>query len=92
MRGIPPPPRGGNHRERKKLSGREKSAGGIPYWRGEIIAIVIVIITGFIGIIINTILTNNIVIPTAPLRSAVASRVILVVVLCDHFFGVDCPV
>jgi hypothetical protein len=39
------------HRERK-LSGRQKSAGEIPSRRGEIVAIVIVIELGFIGIII----------------------------------------
>jgi hypothetical protein len=39
------------HRERK-LSDRQKSAGEIPSWRGEIIAIVTIIKLGFIGIII----------------------------------------
>ena len=38
--------------EREKLSGREKSTGGIPSRRGKIVAIVIVIELGFIGIII----------------------------------------
>jgi hypothetical protein len=41
------------HRERK-LSGRQKSAREIPSWRGEIIAIIITIELGFIGIIIIT--------------------------------------
>jgi hypothetical protein len=39
------------HRERK-LSGRQKSAEEIPSQRGEIVAIVISIELGFIGIII----------------------------------------
>jgi hypothetical protein len=39
------------HTERK-LSGRQKSAGEIPSRRGEIVAIVIAIVLGFIGIII----------------------------------------
>ena len=78
--------------QREKLSGRKKSAGEIPSRRGEIITIIIVIITGFIGIIINTILTDSTIISKAPLCSVVASRVILVVVHWDHFFGVDCPV
>jgi hypothetical protein len=36
----------------KKLSGRQKSTEEIPFWRGEIVAIVIAIELGFIGIII----------------------------------------
>ena len=91
-RNIPPPPRGRKPQREKKLSGREKSAGEIPSRRGEIVAIVIVIVTGFIGIIINIILANSTISSTAPLRSAVASRVILVVVHWDHFSGVDCLV
>jgi hypothetical protein len=38
--------------EREKLSGRHKSAGEIPFRRGEIIAIIITIAPDFIGIII----------------------------------------
>jgi hypothetical protein len=38
--------------EREKLSGRQKSAGEIPSWRGEIVTIVITIALDFIGIII----------------------------------------
>ena len=78
--------------ERENLSDREKSAGEIPSRRAEIVAIVIAITTGFIGIIINIILTDNTIISTAPLRSAVTSRVILVVFHWDHFSGVDCLV
>ena len=78
--------------EREKLSGREKSVGEIPSPRGEIVAIIIVIATGFIGIIIHTILTDSTIISTAPLCSDVTSRVILVVVHWDHFSGVDCLV
>ena len=89
-RNISPPPRGAETTEREKLSGREKSGGEIPSRRGEIV--VIVIITGFIGIIINTIHTDSTIIITAALCSAIASRVILVVVRWDHFSGVDCPV
>jgi hypothetical protein len=51
-----PPLRGGKHREREKLSGREKSTGEIPSRRGKIIAIVIIIALYFIGIIIITII------------------------------------
>ena len=75
-RNISPPPRGAKTTEREKLSDREKFAGKIPSRRGEIVAIVIA--TGFVGIIINIILTDSTIIPTAPLCSAVASRVILV--------------
>jgi hypothetical protein len=47
------------HRERK-LSDRQKSTGEIPSRRGEIIAIVIAIELGFIGIIIIiTIITST---------------------------------
>jgi hypothetical protein len=45
-----------NTHTQRKLSGRQKSIGEIPSWRGEIIAIVTVIELGFIGIII--IITN----------------------------------
>jgi hypothetical protein len=47
------------HRE-KKLSGRRKSAREIPSQRGEIVAVVITIELGFIGIIIFiTIITST---------------------------------
>jgi hypothetical protein len=47
------------HKE-KKLFGRQKSVGEIPSWRGEIIAIVIAVELGFIGIIIFiTIITST---------------------------------
>ena len=78
--------------DREKLSSTEKSVGGIPSRRGEIVAIIIVIDTGFIGIIINIILTDSTIIPIAPLHFAVASRVIRVVVHWYHFSGVDCLV
>jgi hypothetical protein len=57
------------HKERK-LSGRQKSAREIPSRRGEIVAIVIAIEQGFIGIIIFiTIITSTfITIITAPSR------------------------
>jgi hypothetical protein len=42
--------------EREKLSGRQKSAREIPSQRGEIVAIVIIIVLDFIGIIITIIL------------------------------------
>jgi hypothetical protein len=46
----------------KKLSDRQKSVGEIPSGRGEIIAIVITIELGFIGIIISiTIITSTII-------------------------------
>jgi hypothetical protein len=38
--------------EREKLSDRQKSTGEIPSQRGEIVAIVIIIVLDFIGIII----------------------------------------
>jgi hypothetical protein len=53
------------HTERK-LSGRQKSAGEIPSWRGEIIATITIIELGFIGIIIIT-STFITVITTVPL-------------------------
>jgi hypothetical protein len=44
----------------KKLSGRQKSAGEIPSRRGEIVAIIITIELGFIGINISfTIITST---------------------------------
>jgi hypothetical protein len=43
--------------KREKLSSREKSAGEIPFRRGEIVAIIITIALDFIGIII--IITNT---------------------------------
>jgi hypothetical protein len=46
------------HRERK-LSGRQKSIEEIPSRRGEIVAIVIAIELGFIGIIITIIITST---------------------------------
>jgi hypothetical protein len=55
------------HRERK-LSGRQKSAGEIPYRRGEIVAIVIAIELGIIGIIIIIIISTFITIITTPSR------------------------
>jgi hypothetical protein len=53
------------HRERK-LSGRQKYAEEIPSRRGEIIAIVIAIELGFIGIIIIT--STFIIFTTTPSR------------------------
>ena len=61
--------------EREKLSGREKSAGEIPPRREEIVAIVTVIELDFIGAIIVIIIITITIISTAPLRSAVTSRV-----------------
>jgi hypothetical protein len=54
----------------RKLSGRQKSVGEIPSRRGEIVAIVITIELGFIGIIIFvTIITSTfITIITTPSR------------------------
>ena len=54
--------------ERKELSGRQKSAGEIPFRRGEIVAIVTVIELDFIGIIIIIISTTDTVISTAAPR------------------------
>jgi hypothetical protein len=45
--------------EREKLFDRQKSAGEIPSRRGEIVAIVIIIASNFIGIIITIILTTS---------------------------------
>jgi hypothetical protein len=50
--------------EREKLSGRQKSDGEIPSRRGEIVAIVIIIVLDFIGIIIITIIIISIFIST----------------------------
>jgi hypothetical protein len=56
--------------EREKLSSRQKSVREIPSWRGEIVAIVITIELGFIGIIISiTIITSTFIFTiTAPSR------------------------
>ena len=75
--------------EREKLSGREKSAGEIPSRRGEIVAIVTVIELDFIGIIIIIISTADTIIPAAPLRSAVTSRVESCVFHRGNFPGVN---
>jgi hypothetical protein len=45
--------------EREKLSGRQKSAGEIPFRKGEIVAIVITIASDFIRIIITIIITST---------------------------------
>jgi hypothetical protein len=45
--------------EREKLSSREKSAKEIPSRRGEIVAIVIIIVLDFIGIIITIIIIST---------------------------------
>jgi hypothetical protein len=50
---------GAENTEREKLSGREKSVGEIPSWRGEIIANVIIIVLDFIGIIITIIIIST---------------------------------
>ena len=82
--------------EREKALRQGEICWGNSFPVREIVAIVIVIVivnvTSFIGIIINIILTDSTITSTAPLRSAVASRVILVVVHWDHFSGVDCLV
>jgi hypothetical protein len=54
---------------REKLSGRQKSAGEIPSWRGEIIAIVIIITPDVIGIIITIILITSTFISTITMPS-----------------------
>jgi hypothetical protein len=51
------------HKERK-LFGRQKSAGEIPSWRGQIVAIVTIIELGFIGIIIIIITSTFITTPS----------------------------
>jgi hypothetical protein len=50
---------GAKNTEREKLSGRQKSTGEIPSRRGEIIAIIIIIVLDFIGIIITIILITS---------------------------------
>jgi hypothetical protein len=45
--------------EREKLSGRQESAGKIPSQRGEIVAIIIIIMLDFIRIIITIILITS---------------------------------
>jgi hypothetical protein len=55
-----------NTERERKISGRQKSAGEIPSWRGEIVSIVIAIELGFIGIIIIT--STIITIITTPSR------------------------
>jgi hypothetical protein len=45
--------------EREKLSGRQESTGEIPFRRGEIVDIVIIIALDFIGIIITIILITS---------------------------------
>jgi hypothetical protein len=51
---------GAENTEREKFFGRQKSVGEIPSRRGEIVAIVIAIELGFIGIIISiTIITST---------------------------------
>jgi hypothetical protein len=45
--------------EREKLSDRQESAEEIPSRRGEIVAIVIIIVLDFIGIIITIILITS---------------------------------
>jgi hypothetical protein len=55
--------------KREKLSGREKSTGEIPSQRGEIIAIVIIIVLDFIGIIITIIIISSTFISTITMPS-----------------------
>ena len=74
-------------REREKLGGREQSVGEIPSQRGEIKAIVTVIKLDFIGIIIII----SIAISTAPLRSAVTSRVESCIVLRETLLVLITP-
>jgi hypothetical protein len=61
--------------EREKLFGRQKSVGEIPSRRREIVAIVITIELGFIGIIISiTIITSTFIFTiTAPSRCNILS-------------------
>jgi hypothetical protein len=63
--------------EREKLSGRQKSAGEIPSWRGEIIAIVITIAPDYIGIIIISITSTFISTITTPSRCNILSWILL---------------
>ena len=62
--------------KREKALWQREICQGNSLPEGEIVAVIIA--TSFIGIIINIILTDSTIISTAPLRSAVASRVILV--------------
>jgi hypothetical protein len=55
--------------KREKLSGRHKSAREIPSRRGEIIAIVIIIMMDFIGIIITIIIISSTFISTITMPS-----------------------
>ena len=73
----------------KKLSGREKSAGEIPSRRGEIVAILIVIVLDFIGIIIIIISITVTIITAAPSHPAVTSRAIICQVHRGDSPGVD---
>ena len=75
--------------EREKLSGREKSAVEIPSRRREIIAIVTIIELDFIGIIIIIISIVITIISTAPLCSAVTSRVESCLFHRGNFSGVN---
>jgi hypothetical protein len=63
---------GAENTEREKLSGRQKSARKIPSRRGEIVAIIIIIIIialDFIGIIITIILITSTFISTITMPS-----------------------
>ena len=80
---------GRKQQREKKLSGREKSAREIPSRRGEIIAILIVIVLDFIGVIIIIISTAITTITAAPSRSAVTSRAILCLVHRGNSPGVN---
>jgi hypothetical protein len=63
--------------EREKLSGREKSAGEIPSRRGGIIAIVIIIMLDFIGIIITIIIISTFISTiTTPSRCNILGRIL----------------
>jgi hypothetical protein len=59
---------GAENTEREKLSGRQKSAGEIPSWRGEIITIVITVALDFIRIIIIIFTSTSISIIITPSR------------------------
>jgi hypothetical protein len=59
---------GAENTKREKLSGRQKSAGEIPFRRGEIIAIVITIALDFIEIIISSSSSTSISTITMPSR------------------------
>jgi hypothetical protein len=60
---------GAENTEREKLSGRKKSAGEIPSWRGEIVTIVITIVLDFIGIVITIIISSSTSISTITMSS-----------------------